>query len=129
MGGGGASLRGLPPARASERKRTSKSSCKRPFSDRLPDRLPELCSSSLQATATRVRRRRYEHEMVSQCTPHFCLLHQFSQMHANSLGHSSAIKSDVNGDDLGDSQVYSCPSMHNTFGIATYTHLHCKSHV
>lgn len=39
---------GRPPARASDRKRTSKSSCRSPFSETRPDRLPELCSSSLQ---------------------------------------------------------------------------------
>ncbi|KAA6427181.1 MAG: hypothetical protein FRX49_02938 [Trebouxia sp. A1-2] len=43
--------RGLPPARASDRKRTSKSSCSRPFSERLLLRLLELCNTSLHCIA------------------------------------------------------------------------------
>ena len=45
------SFRGLPPARASDRKRTSKSSCSKPFSERLLLRLLELCNTSLHFTA------------------------------------------------------------------------------
>lgn len=49
---GGVSLRGRPPARASDRKRTSNSNCNSPFSETWPDRLPELCSASLQGART-----------------------------------------------------------------------------
>ena len=49
--GPGVSFRGLPPARASDRKRTSKSSCSRPFSERLLLRLLEFCNTSLHCTA------------------------------------------------------------------------------
>ncbi len=49
--GPGVSFRGLPPARASDRKRTSKSSCSRPFSEGLLLRLLELCNTSLHGIA------------------------------------------------------------------------------
>lgn len=70
---GGVSLRGRPPAKASDRNRTSNSSCNSPFSETCPDRLPELCSASLQVprqvSATGNLRAR---EYYTQGETHYC---------------------------------------------------------
>lgn len=52
-----ASCWALPPASASDRKRTSKSSCSSPFSDMLLPRLRVPCNTSLQWTQTTHRLR------------------------------------------------------------------------